>query len=71
MLYIAARVRFCLGYNKSKGSVRVLHKDRKFGFRSYILSFEFGSMRVCLCDGFKFNCTSVITKSFNAICKLM
>jgi len=29
--------------NKSKGSV--LHKCRKFGFGSYILSFEFGSMR--------------------------
>ena len=40
-----------------------------FGFSSYILGFEFGSV-LCEFDSFKFNCTSVITKSFNAICKL-
>ena len=46
----------------------------RFGFVllfSVLSSVRFGSIRVRLFDGFEFNCTSVITKSFNAICKLM
>ena len=73
---LTARVRFCSGSNKSKGSVWLKFFTSaenlcSVRIRFFILSFEFGSMSVRLFDSFKFNCISVITKSFNAICKLM